>query len=265
MPRFERDSISHYYTVAGIGFPLIFIHGLGLSHQGWIGQVPIFARHYRVIAYDCRGHGGTGSSSGPITIRDLSEDLHALYQELGIEQAVLVAYSSGTLIAEQFALDHPEKVVGLCLIGSYARVHGFYMRWKTQISKWMIQGKLRKMLAYSVATSNAENLVQRGFFYRLAKRANPQEAMRWLEASEKFITEQQVEKIKCPILLVHGSTDRATETYAREFAANMPNVQISVVESCNHAVATRAGSVFNNLLADWLKKVDLPAADTPHS
>ncbi|MGZ4122261.1 MAG: alpha/beta fold hydrolase, partial [Tumebacillaceae bacterium] len=174
MPRFEHDGISHYYTLAGEGFPLIFIHGLGLSHQNWIGQVPIFARHYTVLSYDVRGHGGTGPSRGPISIRDLSEDLHALFRHVGIERAVLVGYSSGTLVAEQFALDHPDKVAGLCLIGSYARVRGVYMRMKNNVSRWMVQSQLNKLLAYSVATTNAENIVQRGFFYRLAKRVHPE-------------------------------------------------------------------------------------------
>jgi pimeloyl-ACP methyl ester carboxylesterase len=235
-----------------------------LSHQNWIGQVPIFARHYTVISYDCRGHGGTGPSDHPISVRDLSEDLHALYEHIGIQRAVLVGYSSGTLVAEQFALDHPDQVAGLCLIGSYARVRGVYMRMKTNVSKWMIQSQLKKLLAYSVASSNAENIVQRGFFYRLAKRVNPDEAMRFMEASERFLTAKEVSKIKSPVLLVHGSRDRATETYAQEFARQLPDTQIAVIEGCNHAVATRAISEFNVLLEEWLKTLELPASESLH-
>ena len=252
MPRFDHDGISHYYNVQGHGEPLVFIHGLGLSHQNWIGQVPVFARRYQVITYDCRGHGGTGSSRGPIEIRDLSEDLYALLRLLGIEKATLIGYSTGTLIAQNFALDHPEMVKGLCLIGSYAKVNSFFLRMKSNIGKWMAQANLQKMLAYSVALSNAENVLQRGFFYRIAKRADPEEGQRIIQASERFYTTVELARISCPILLVHGSRDRSTEVYAKNFMAQNPNAAISVVEKANHAVATRAISVFNTILDEWL-------------
>lgn len=268
MPRFERDGISHYYTVQGMGYPIIFVHGLGLSHQMWIGPAPIFSRHYQVVSYDVRGHGGTGTSQQDrIEIRTLSEDLHALYNELGIEKAVLVGYSTGTLICESFALDYPEKVAGLCLIGSHAKTsNNIYMTLKSSMGRWMLQSpKLHKANAYSVATHNAENLVQRGFFYRIAKRVSPEETMRITEACDRFATTREVSKIKCPVLLVHGSRDRPTEAYAKEFVAQMPNAEISVVEGCNHAVATRAMNAFNVLLDEWLGKLDLSSTETIES
>ncbi|PWK11610.1 alpha/beta fold hydrolase [Tumebacillus permanentifrigoris] len=258
MPRFEHDGISHYYTVTGMGFPLILIHGMGLSHQMWIGQTPLFARHYTVIAYDTRGNGGTGVSKGPITVRHYSEDLHALYQALGIEKAVLVGYSTGTLIAEQFAIDHPEKVAGLCLIGSFAKVKGVYMSLKVLFSRWLMLTNFHKLAAYAVAVANAENLVQRGFFYRIAKRSNIEESLRMLDACEHFLTTREVsQRVTAPVLLVHGSKDRSTATYAREFAQYLPHVRLSVVEGCNHAVATRAQKTFNHLLSEWLNELPL--------
>jgi len=266
MPRFERDGISHYYTVQGMGYPIIFVHGLGLSHQMWIGPAPIFSRHYQVISYDMRGHGGTGTSKQDrIEIRTLSEDLHALYNELGIEKAVLVGYSTGTLICESFAMDHPEKVAGLCLVGSHAKIsNNIYMTLKSSLGKWAAQNpQLQKANAYAIAAHNAENLVQRGFFYRIAKRVSHEESLKILEASDRFATTREVsQKMECPVLLVHGSRDRTTEAYAKEFMKRMPNAEISVVEGCNHAVATRAMNAFNVLLDEWLGTLDLSSPET---
>jgi pimeloyl-ACP methyl ester carboxylesterase len=258
MPRFEHAGISHYYTIVGAGFPIIFIHGLGLNHQNWLGQVPVFKKNFTVITYDIRGHGGTGVSKGPIEIRDLSEDLHALCRHLKIEKTFLVAYSSGTLIAEQFALDHPEMTAGLCLAGSFAKVHGLAMMTKSHVSKWMVQARLHKVMAYAVAHSNAENIIQRGFFYRIAKRVAPKESLKIIQASERYLSTSDVSKIQCPVLLVHGTKDRATEKYAREFAAQMPNAEIAVIEGVNHAVATRTASAFNSILKDFIERIELP-------
>jgi pimeloyl-ACP methyl ester carboxylesterase len=264
MPRFEHDGISHYYTDVGQGYPLIFIHGLGLSHKNWIGQTPLFTRKYRVVTYDIRGHGGTGVSSGPIEIHTLSEDLRALCDHLGISRAVLVAYSSGTLIAESFALDHPERTAGLCLIGSHARTTRLRMLLKSDPPKWLIKARFRKIVAYGVARNNAENIVQRGFFYRIAKRVNPEEVLRILDASKHFHDTRDVSKISCPVLLVHGSKDRPTESYARDLTRHLPHATISVVEGVKHAVATRATRAFNLILDEWLTSLHLsPTEKTP--
>ncbi|HEU4965742.1 MAG TPA: alpha/beta hydrolase [Bacilli bacterium] len=260
MPRFEHDGISHYFTVSGKGFPLIFVHGLGLSHQGWLGQVPVFARRYKVITYDCRGHGGTGPSRGQITIRHLSEDLHALMEHIGVEKAVLVGYSSGTLICQQFAMDYPDRTAGLCLIGSFARVKNALMKLKNSFGKLMVGGGLDKLAAFSVARNNAKNVLQRGLFYRIAKQANPEEGMRIMEALDRFAPVEEVaKKLTCPLLFVHGSRDLATEAYARSFAALLPGARIAIVDGANHAVATKKESEFNALLDEWLQTLHLPS------
>jgi pimeloyl-ACP methyl ester carboxylesterase len=258
MPRFEHDGISQYYTVNGYGFPLVFVHGLGLSHQNWIAQTPVFAKNYKVITYDCRGHGGTGVSTGPISFHDLAGDLHALLDHIGVERAVLVGYSSGTLIAQSYAISHPDRVAGLCLIGSTDKVNNLYLKFRTQVSKLMIVNKMHKLLAYSVATTNSKNLIHRGFFYRIAKRVNPEESLRILEAMQHFVEEYDVTKIQCPTLLVHGSRDRSSEDNASVLSHKIPNARVSVVEGVNHAVVTRAASAFNLLLDEWLQELGLP-------
>ncbi|ASS75888.1 hypothetical protein CIG75_13600 [Tumebacillus algifaecis] len=264
MPRFEHDEISHYYTIIGAGFPMIFIHGLGLNHQNWLGQVPVFKKNFTVITYDIRGHGGTGISRGPIEIGDLSEDLHALCRHLKIEKAFLVGYSTGTLIAEQFTLDHPEMVAGLCLIGAFAKVQGIAMMMKNNFSKWLIQAKLHKLIAYSVAQNNAHNVVQRGFFYRIAKRAVPAETLRIIEASERFLSMHEVANIRCPVLLINGSKDRATKAYAEQFSTEMDCAELAMIEGVNHSVATRAKDQFNSLLQEYVLRIELPLDPTLH-
>jgi pimeloyl-ACP methyl ester carboxylesterase len=265
VPRFEHAGISHYYTDVGQGFPLAFIHGLGLSHQNWIAQAPVFGPRYRMITYDCRGHGGTGTTLGKLTIRDLADDLRALLDHLGIERAVLIGYSTGTAIAQSFAIDYPERTAGICLIGSVDRVNNLYLRVRMDLSRWMIQSKLHKLLAFSVATSNAKNIVQRGFFYRIAKRADPQEGLKMIEASQEFLQTHDPTKIQCPVLLVHGKKDKSSGTNAAALLNKLKHAQISVIDGVNHAVATRAADAFNAILEEWLNGLDLKTEQTlPH-
>ncbi|MHB8492911.1 MAG: alpha/beta fold hydrolase, partial [Solirubrobacteraceae bacterium] len=52
----------------GEGPPVIFIHGLGGSWQNWLEQLPVFAEHHRVVAFDLPGFGSSPMPSERITI-----------------------------------------------------------------------------------------------------------------------------------------------------------------------------------------------------
>ena len=86
----------------------------------WKAQVPFLARHHRVVTFDGRGSGASGRPSGPASYghdRWVADTL-AVMEATGTEQAVLVALSRGAAWSLGVAADHPERVLGLFLIGS---------------------------------------------------------------------------------------------------------------------------------------------------
>ena len=109
-----------YYEVAGEGEPLVLVHAGIADSRMWDGQVETFARRYRVIRYDLRGFGKTGTVEGTYSHH---EDLRGLLDALGIEQAHLVGCSMGGGAVLDFALRYPERVGALILVG--AAVSGF--------------------------------------------------------------------------------------------------------------------------------------------
>lgn len=104
-----------YYEVAGEGHPLVFLHSGLTNSQMWNAQWESFAQHYRAIRYDLRGFGWSRIPPGPYSNR---EDLSQLLRFLGVERAYLVGSSMGGYLAIDFALEHPEMVAALVLIGS---------------------------------------------------------------------------------------------------------------------------------------------------
>lgn len=99
-----------YYEAMGKGEPLVLVHGGALDHRMWNDQFELFARQYRVVRYDVRGHGFSRSPYGAHTDY---EDLRALLDHLGIERAHLMGLSLGGRIIVDFALEHPERVLKL--------------------------------------------------------------------------------------------------------------------------------------------------------
>ncbi len=104
-----------YHEVTGEGHPLVLIHAGVADCRMWDEQVPVFAKHYRVIRYDTRGFGN--SKTEDIEFSNC-QDLCDLLDHLGVERAYLVGASRAGGIAIDFTLEHPEKVDALIPVSS---------------------------------------------------------------------------------------------------------------------------------------------------
>ncbi|MGJ5749195.1 alpha/beta fold hydrolase [Streptomyces puniciscabiei] len=102
------------YREAGSGPPLVFLHGGFLDQRVWDDQIPAFAPHHRVIAFDARGHGGSANATAPYRNTD---DLAALLLGLDAVPAVLVGVSMGGATAVDCALEHPGLVRAVVVSG----------------------------------------------------------------------------------------------------------------------------------------------------
>jgi pimeloyl-ACP methyl ester carboxylesterase len=111
----EVNGARIYYEVAGEGEPLVLVHAGIADSRMWEGQFAAFAERYRVIRYDMRGFGKTEMVDGPFSHH---EDLCALLDALGVERAHLVGCSMGGGAVLDFALEYPERVGDLVLVGS---------------------------------------------------------------------------------------------------------------------------------------------------
>src|SRR5690349_1438847 len=97
---------------------IVFIHGAAADHSVWALQSRYFAYHgFNVLAVDLPGH---GKSVGPAlaTVEELAAWIFELLSTAGLERAVLVGHSMGSLIALHAAASQPERVERLVLIGS---------------------------------------------------------------------------------------------------------------------------------------------------
>jgi 3-oxoadipate enol-lactonase len=104
-----------HYRREGAGFPILMLHAGIADSRMWQPQVDAFAKHFDVIRPDMRGFGDSELPPGQWTPRD---DLLALMDELRLKPAHLVGCSMGGSLAIDFAIDHPERVSKLVLVGS---------------------------------------------------------------------------------------------------------------------------------------------------
>ena len=97
--------------------PIIFIHGVGLTHEIWEPQLDYF-KDKTTICYDILGHGKTPLNKSNISFDDFAEQLINLINELNFDKIHLVGFSIGSLIARNFAIKYNDRLKSLTLLGS---------------------------------------------------------------------------------------------------------------------------------------------------
>jgi len=115
----QRDGVSLAVEQAGEGTPVVLLHGLTATRRYVVMGSSLLERSgHRVVAYDARGHGKSSPANDRAAYRyeDLVADLEAVLDALDIERAVLAGASMGAHTLLRFALDKPERVLGLVVI-----------------------------------------------------------------------------------------------------------------------------------------------------
>jgi len=98
------------------GAPLVMLHSLGTTSDIWDAQAAALARSFRVIRPDMRGHGLTGCTPGPYSMKLLADDLAGVLDALQVNQAHIAGISIGGMIAQAFAAAYPGRAASLMLV-----------------------------------------------------------------------------------------------------------------------------------------------------
>jgi pimeloyl-ACP methyl ester carboxylesterase len=116
MPSIKAGALSLEYYVDGSGPPLLMIMGFAGQAKSW-GE-PIVARlaeHFTCVRFSNRGTGSSDRPDEPTTIRQMAGDAIALLDALGIERPHVFGVSMGGMIAQELAINYPQRVNGLVL------------------------------------------------------------------------------------------------------------------------------------------------------
>jgi pimeloyl-ACP methyl ester carboxylesterase len=100
------------------GPAVVLIHGYTDSSFSYSRVLPLIDKRYRLFAIDQRGHGDSDKPAGGYAMKDFAADVAAFMDVKGVKSATIVGHSMGSFVAMQTALDSPQKVARLVLIGT---------------------------------------------------------------------------------------------------------------------------------------------------
>jgi len=122
---FESAGVRIRYRVFGTGEPVVLVHGFTGRLEGWIdsGFAQALAERFRVIAFDCRGHGRSDKPHDPARYGpEMGEDIIRLLDHLGLPRAHVIGYSMGAHILARLLVAHPERLLSATLGGAPGRL-----------------------------------------------------------------------------------------------------------------------------------------------
>ena len=136
----------HYRRVGG-GEPLLLAMGTAATLGMWMPVEAPLAERFDLVAFDYRGLGDSERGDGPITTAGLADDACALLDALSIPRAHVLGWSLGSVVAQELALTHSERVASLVLCGTWGRPDGVMTALMTALKYPWEKGDLATALA----------------------------------------------------------------------------------------------------------------------
>lgn len=194
------NGVRIYYRVTGQGPAVILVHGNGEDHTIFDETAALLSRNYTVYALDSRGH-GKSSDVEKLGYQDMASDVVSFIEKMNLVKPAYCGFSDGGILGLLIACQNPGLLSGMVLCGANAYPEGMKWRWLrffSMVSRFDKDPKIRMML------------------------------------KEPQITEEELERIELPVLMLAGERDMIAEDHTRFIASKIKGSRLVIVPGENH-------------------------------
>jgi len=265
MPKVKVNDITMNYEQQGSGEPLILIPYLAADNACYAFQCADYAKHFTCISVDPRGAGETDKPDSAYTTELMADDVNALMQAIGVEQAHISGLSLGGAIGMWLAVKYPERVKSLSIHSPWSKTDTFL---RTVVESWLLLLK---------GTGNVPEMIIKGIFpwcftpelyvnkpdyiealaaFVRSRPPQPVEAfIRQTEAVMAHDIESRLSEIKAPTQITFGRHDQVTSTrFANILTENIRGSELLMFEDCAHAPIYENVADFNQRTLEFLQR-----------
>lgn len=244
--------------------PVVFIHGVGMSHEFWSPQLEEFQNQRFCVAYDMLGHGDSPLPPVKATLNDYAQQMDRLLDALGIKSAIIVGHSMGALVALQYALTKPERVSGVVAMNAVflrtshqkesimRRLHDLSDRCSplnvTQTLKRWFGDDVEPTSSpkYKILKSALENVNITGYTRSYA-----------LFATSDAVHSEELPRLAMPACFLTGELDpNSTPRMSEAMARIVPDGYAISLKGERHMMSFLAPATTNAVISQFFSKID---------
>jgi len=255
------DGLSVRILEAGVGTPLVLIHGVGMCAEAWAPQIAALSSDNRVIAIDMPGHGHSDPIAEGAKLPAYVAWATRVIEALGCAPVNLAGHSMGALIAAGVAIDHPD------LVRRVALLNGVHRRTAEQR-----QAVLARAAEISRGDLNIDGPLSRWFATDYPEVR--QTVAGWLAsvspkgyatayaafADGDGLYADRMTDIRCPALMLTGDGDaNSSPEMSESMAMAAPLGRALVIDGHRHMVNLTAPEMVIKALREWLQREEVTA------
>ena len=223
-----------YYETYGTGKPLLMIHGNGGSMNNFLYQIPCFSKSYTVILADSRAQGRSVDPGDSLSYEMMADDLNALLDSLHLDSCYVIGWSDGGINGLLLAIRHPEKVKKLAITGANL--------WpdSTEVGANLFT---EAMKYYNSLTKMAQT-----------PKVKNDRKLAYIISFEPHISIGQLNKIRCPSLVIGGDHDVILPRHTMFIAESIPGSFLWILPDSGHDTLISYKDIFNQVVSGFFSK-----------
>lgn len=256
----EYNGNTIHYFVSGKenGETIVFLHPAFGDHKCFDKQIDYFSPNYRVITVDMLGHGLTGVGKSKDKLTATAVHIAEILKAENQDKIHIIGVSVGSLLAQDFALKYPEKILSLTALGGYNINKEQAEITKSQskeMFKWLFK-MIFSMDAFRryVGKTSVINELEQVRYYESAKHFT-RKSFIVMSGLGKLIANRSVQR-NYPLLILSGEKDNELSLKcAKQWYEDEPiNSQMFIIENAGHCANMDNADVFNNIVMSFLTK-----------
>ena len=237
--------------------PIVFIHGIGLNNEIWDRQVNFF-KSYNTIVYDIIGHGKTPLKKSQMSMKDFSNQLLELINELNLKKIHLVGFSLGSLIARDFASSYSDRLETLTIFGTVYK--------RTEDEKRVVVSRYESMkLNKDVSKKRAlarwfnEDFIKKNpdIYNKIYSMLERNQHENWLKVYKIFVYHQDddisIKQIKANTLIITGENDiGSTPSMSKNISKIITGSEFKIIKKGKHLCNIECAENFNVTIKEFI-------------
>lgn len=222
------------------------MHGGFGTNEDFAHQMPEFAKHFQVIAFERPGHGHSPDVYDQFSFDGMAADTIEIIEKLSLVPANLVGWSDGAVVAFLVAISRPDLVKRIVSVGGLFHTTSL----RPQDVAWLRRAtpeSFRKAEPSVVARYDRVSPEGPGHFSSVFKKT----LRMWL--TEPDIPKEDLAKITAPTLIMAGDRDATTQEHTLELFRSIKKSELCIVPGATHFLLSEKPGFVNRVILDFLR------------